>query len=134
MLSDAKRVTQIVANLLSNALKFTEKGSITVNAERAGDRVRIAVCDTGPGIAPGDLPHLFKPFVQVGQAQGRHREGTGLGLAISRHLARALGGDIEVASEPGRGATFTVLLPLDAGTTFKEPPESGLFRRLDTIT
>jgi PAS domain S-box-containing protein len=132
MLSDAKRVTQIVTNLLSNAVKFTEHGSIALDAAREGDRVRIAVRDTGPGMTAEDLSHLFKPFVQVGQSQGRHREGTGLGLVISRHLARALGGDIEVASEPGRGSTFTVLLPVDAGSSLKEGAPSGLFRRLDT--
>ena len=134
MVSDAKRVTQIVANLLANAIKFTERGSIAVVAERADDRVRIEVRDSGPGIAPADLAHLFKPFVQVGQAQRQHREGTGLGLAISRHLARALGGDIEVASELGRGTTFTVVLPLDARTSVKDAAESGLFRRLDATT
>jgi PAS domain S-box-containing protein len=132
MVSDAKRVTQIVANLLSNAIKFTERGCIDVGAERADDRVRIEVRDSGPGIAPDDLQHLFKPFVQVGQAQRQHREGTGLGLAISRHLARALGGDIEVASELGAGTTFTIVLPLDARTSVRDvASESGIFRRLD---
>jgi len=134
MVSDAKRVTQIVANLLSNAIKFTERGSITVIAERAGDLVRIEVRDSGPGISTDDMPHLFKPFVQVGQAQRPHREGTGLGLAISRHLARALGGDIEVASELGRGTTFTIRLPLDARTSTRDAAQPSLFRRLDPTT
>jgi PAS domain S-box-containing protein len=135
MVSDAKRVTQIVANLLANAVKFTERGGIAVVAQRAdARRVRIEVRDSGPGIAPADLAHLFKPFVQVGQAQRQHREGTGLGLAISRHLARALGGDIDVVSELGRGSTFTVVLPLDARTSVKDAAESGLFRRLDAAT
>jgi PAS domain S-box-containing protein len=134
MFSDAKRVTQIVANLLSNAIKFTERGRVALDAAREGDRVRIDVHDTGPGMTAEDLSRLFKPFVQVGQAQGQHREGTGLGLVISRHLARALGGDIEVASEPGRGTTFTVLLPLDADTSPKEAAASGLFRPLDATT
>ena len=134
MVSDPKRVTQIVANLLANAIKFTEQGGIEVVAERAGDRVRIDVRDSGPGIAAADMPHLFKPFVQVGQAQRQHREGTGLGLAISRHLARALGGDIEVASELGRGTTFTIRLPLDARTSTRDAAQPSLFRRLDPTT
>ena len=133
MTSDSKRVTQIVSNLLSNAIKFTEKGSITLSAERAGEWVRVEVRDTGPGIAAADMPHLFKPFVQVGEAQRNHREGTGLGLAISRHLARALGGDIDVASEPGRGSTFTVRLPLHAGPAAEPSLETGPFRRLGGV-
>ncbi|HEX5648034.1 MAG TPA: ATP-binding protein, partial [Steroidobacteraceae bacterium] len=130
MTSDSKRVTQIVANLLSNAVKFTEQGSITLSAERAGEWVRVEVKDTGPGIAAADMPHLFKPFVQLGDAQRNHREGTGLGLAISRHLARALGGDIDVASEAGRGSTFTVKLPVYAAPAVEPSLETGLFRRV----
>ncbi|HET7204719.1 MAG TPA: ATP-binding protein [Steroidobacteraceae bacterium] len=132
MFSDPKRVAQIVANLLSNAVKFTETGSVCLGAARDADRVRIDVRDTGPGIAPADLAQLFKPFMQVGDAQGRHREGTGLGLAISRHLARALGGDIAVESEPGRGTTFTVTLPLRVRAPVDTTTDTGLFRRLNS--
>ncbi|MGB5104096.1 MAG: PAS domain S-box protein [Steroidobacteraceae bacterium] len=111
--SDAKRVSQIVDNLLSNAVKFTEQGSVELAARLVGDRVEVSVIDTGPGIDPGDLPLLFKPFfTQAAGSPGRMHEGLGLGLPISRHLAEALGGTISVASEPGHGSRFTVSLPV----------------------
>ncbi len=128
--SDPQRVAQIVANLLSNAVKFTESGSVRLSARRDADRVQIEVRDTGAGIAPADLGQLFKPFMQVGDAQGHHREGTGLGLAISRHLARALGGDIAVDSEPGRGTAFTVTLPLQVGGAVESTNDTSLLRRM----
>jgi PAS domain S-box-containing protein len=131
MTSDPKRIAQIVSNLLSNAVKFTDRGGIDLSAERSRDAVRIAVSDTGPGIAPNDVAQLFKPFVQVGELQERHREGTGLGLAISRHLARALGGDITVTSEVGRGTTFTVTLPVEVVDRPSLASDTGLFRRLN---
>ena len=133
MTSDPKRVAQIVGNLLSNAVKFTAAGDVRLGAVREGDRVHIQVHDTGPGIAAADLAQLFRPFVQVGDARGGHREGTGLGLAISRHLARALGGDIEVDSEPGRGTTFRVTLPLRAGAPVESTSETSLLRRLGAV-
>jgi signal transduction histidine kinase len=130
MTSDAQRVAQIVTNLLSNATKFTRQGGVALIARQAGTAARIEVRDTGPGIAPEDLALLFKPFVQVGEAQRTHREGTGLGLVISRHLARALGGDIEVESQTGQGTRFIVTLPLQAPARSPETGESGLFRKL----
>ena len=110
--SDAKRVSQIVANLLSNAVKFTDAGEVTLVARAADGTIEVAVSDTGPGIAPEDLPRLFTPFTQLSTASGSTPEGTGLGLAISRHLAQALGGAIRVASQPGGGSCFTLVLPL----------------------
>jgi signal transduction histidine kinase len=130
MVSDQRRVTQIVTNLLSNAVKFTQSGGIAVRLRRRdGDRVEITVADTGPGIAAEDLARLFKPFVQVGGSSRPRAEGTGLGLTISRHLARALGGDITVASVPGKGTAFTVTLPV-AITHETDTSGSGLFRVL----
>ncbi len=130
MTSDAKRVAQIVSNLLSNAVKFTPSGTVTLRARLHEDRVRISVRDTGPGIAPEDMARLFRPFMQGGDTHAHHGEGTGLGLVISRHLARALGGDIEVTSAPGLGATFTVELPLETEERLDPTGDSGLFKRL----
>jgi signal transduction histidine kinase len=106
--TDAKRVRQIVLNLASNAVKFTERGGVRVTVERgAPDAVAVHVADTGVGIATEDLERVFDEFVQVGAVNG----GTGLGLAISRRLARLLGGDLTVYSAPAHGSRFTLTLP-----------------------
>ncbi|HEX8393312.1 MAG TPA: ATP-binding protein [Longimicrobium sp.] len=117
--SDGDRVRQILVNLLSNALKFTDRGAVTlvmaaVDAEGddgAGPRrwVEVRVSDTGPGIALEDQERIFHEFEQVSGATGRG--GTGLGLAISRKLARLLGGELRVESTPGHGSTFVLRLP-----------------------
>ena len=111
MRADRERATQIMVNLLTNALKFTTDGTITVDVDATKDDVFIHVRDTGPGIAPDRLSSIFDPFVQVGHFGEARREGVGLGLAISRELAHAMGGDLTVVSELGRGSTFTVRLP-----------------------
>ena len=128
--SDGKRAAQIVNNLLSNALKFTARGSVTVRLRRALDRLEIAVIDTGIGIPGHALGDLFDPFTQVARPGGRMHEGTGLGLAISRSLARALGGDITVVSEVDRGSRFEFWLPL-VPTEFDVASVSGTFRKAD---
>jgi PAS domain S-box-containing protein len=111
--ANAVKLRQIVLNLLSNAVKFTAEGghvSVTCDAgERAGT-VTIHVSDTGIGIAADHLERVFEPFVQVSGSVSSE-EGVGLGLSISRDLARAMGGEISVRSEPGAGSTFTVVLP-----------------------
>ena len=112
--SDRKRAAQIVNNLLSNALKFTDQGSVTIRLCAALDQVEIHVIDTGIGIPASAIGGLFNPFTQVIRPGGRMHEGTGLGLAISRNLARALGGDITVVSEVGQGSRFEFWLPLVA--------------------
>ncbi len=110
---DPARLRQIVFNLLSNALKFTEKGSVTLRAEAYGsDRLRISVRDTGIGIPADKQEAIFESFKQVDAGTTRKFGGTGLGLSICRNLARAMDGEVEVSSAPGEGSTFAVVLPL----------------------
>ncbi|HEX8437088.1 HAMP domain-containing sensor histidine kinase [Archangium sp.] len=120
---DRDRFFQVLTNLVGNALKFTpEDGSVTVTVEPQGDFVRFSVRDTGPGIPPEALPHLFEPFWQ---AKGTARQGTGLGLTISRGLVEAHGGWLEVETEPGQGSTFSFTLPRASLTAERERgPES----------
>jgi len=114
-LGDATRVRQILINLTSNAVKFTERGEVTVRVEADGPgRLRITVADTGVGIPPDRIEWLFEPFTQLAAAPGQGEGGSGLGLAISRQLAELMGGTIGATSEPGRGSTFDVVLPLPA--------------------
>jgi signal transduction histidine kinase len=109
--ADERKVKQVLLNLLSNALKFTpEGGAIEVRVSATDDQVRIAVTDTGIGIAPGDLEAVFEEFRQVGTAS-KAIEGTGLGLAISRKFIELHGGRIWVTSELGAGSTFAFTLP-----------------------
>ncbi len=111
--SDQRRVEQIVLNLLNNAIKFTDHGSIKVVVEPVGEDggARVGVRDTGIGIRSEDLPKLFQPFRQVDSGLQRMHDGTGLGLAICRRLAHLLGGTIQVESEWGKGSHFFVTLP-----------------------
>lgn len=110
--SDPRRVEQVLLNLINNAIKFTERGSVTLTAEIAQDTVRLSVADTGIGIKPEDFGTLFKPFRQIDTGLSRQHEGTGLGLAICRRLAELLGGEIHAASEWGKGSVFTLILPV----------------------
>ncbi|WOI54153.1 hybrid sensor histidine kinase/response regulator [Parvularcula sp. LCG005] len=116
VIGDMGRVRQIIMNLAGNAIKFTEEGYVLV--EVTGDVVddklmlQIAVTDTGIGIAPEKLKHVFDEFTQAEASTTRRYGGTGLGLTISRQLARGMGGDITVISEAGKGSTFTIHMPL----------------------
>ncbi len=114
ILTDERKLWQILVNLLSNAVRFTDDGEVRVYTERAEpDYLAVCVADTGIGIPPEDLPHIFDEFRQV---KNRHRQtgtGTGLGLAITRRLVELLGGKIEASSEVGKGSTFRVLLPVN---------------------
>lgn len=109
---DPARMRQIAFNLLSNALKFTEKGTITVRADSEGATLRIGISDTGIGIPSDKLGIIFESFRQVDAGTTRKYGGTGLGLAICQNLAQAMGGGVTVESAPGEGTTFTLSLPL----------------------
>jgi signal transduction histidine kinase/CheY-like chemotaxis protein/ligand-binding sensor domain-containing protein len=118
MFSDAVRLRQVLLNLLSNAAKFTTGGTITVEVARRrrgdGDWLTFVVADTGIGMSPRQIGRLFEPFAQADGSTTRRFGGTGLGLAICRRVCQLLGGAVEVASEPGRGSTFTVSVPASA--------------------
>ncbi len=131
MTGDMRRVEQIALNLLTNAIKFTERGRVTLtlelesqrttaaNADLVGESrpaVRLCVADTGMGIRHEDLELLFQPFRQIDSTLSRQHEGTGLGLAICKRLVALMGGEIAVDSEPGRGSRFTVTLPCESAT------------------
>ena len=111
--ADPDRFQQILLNLLTNAIKFTDEGGrISVSSERTGERVLVRVADTGIGIPPDQLEQIFDPFVQLEQQPAdSSQRGVGLGLAISRDLARAMHGDLTADSTPGEGSVFTINLP-----------------------
>ncbi len=110
--SDEIRVSQILQNLVANAVKFTASGSVSVTVKTGQEKIHIQVTDTGIGIAEQDLPHIFDEFRQVDGSSSRRHEGTGLGLTIAHKAARMLGGDIFVTSTLGMGTTFILTLPL----------------------
>jgi PAS domain S-box-containing protein len=114
--TDPRKLRQILINLVGNAVKFTEAGSVELEVRGADGVVEFGVRDTGVGIAPRHLESIFEPFTQVETERARRAHGTGLGLSVSRRLARLLGGDLSVESTPGEGSAFTLRLP-------RTPPE-----------
>lgn len=116
--TDVDKVRQILVHLAGNAVKFTKRGSVRIGVTGADGSVRFAVSDTGIGIDPSNMDRLFQPFVQLDAGLTRQHGGTGLGLYISRRLATIIGGRIEVASEPGCGSMFTLVIP-------ERHPEAG---------
>ena len=108
------KLTQIINNLLSNSVKFTEQGQIRLIVKNESDFIKINIEDDGIGIAKENLYNIFERFKQVDGSRTRKYGGTGLGLAISRHFCHMMGGEIFVKSEPGVGSIFTVRLPLIA--------------------
>lgn len=111
-ISDQEKIRQILINLLGNAIKFTEKGSISVVTCLKEEQLRIDVKDTGCGIPESQLKTIFETFRQVDSSETRHYEGSGLGLALVQSMSRLLGGDVSVTSKEGKGSTFSVTLPM----------------------
>lgn len=122
---DPARIRQLIYNLTSNAVKFTEAGEINVVVGVCGAGLEFSISDTGTGIAPEQLDKLFRKFVQVDGSATRRHGGTGLGLAIARQLAQLMGGDIRVQSGLGQGSTFTVTLPDVCRVDMAEPVASA---------
>jgi two-component system phosphate regulon sensor histidine kinase PhoR len=117
-LADERALEQVLLNLLDNAVKYTPPGGqVEVAAEQSGERCVIRVRDTGIGIEAKHLSRIFERFYRVDKGRSRDMGGTGLGLAIVKHLVTALGGELKVSSQPGRGSTFVVLLPSGAPRT-----------------
>jgi len=116
---DPMRLRQVLFNLLSNACKFTKEGEVKLRARRVRngrDWIEVSVSDTGIGMTAEQQAKLFEEFSQADKTTAQRFGGTGLGLAITRKLARMMGGDVMVASEPGKGSVFTVRLPVGAHT------------------
>src|SRR5262249_14334487 len=113
VVGDEGKLRQVLINLVGNAVKFTERGSVRVLAAWSAGRASFAVEDTGVGIAPDEIARAFAPFVQT-RAGERAHEGTGLGLAISRDFVRLMGGELHVESAPGQGTRFAFSIPLPA--------------------
>jgi PAS domain S-box-containing protein len=125
--TDPLRLKQVLINLLGNAIKFTARGGITlgVSWDPANKRVIFSISDTGIGISGEQLEKLFTPFYQVNESMNRIFGGTGLGLSISKRLVEALGGSVEVQSDPGKGSTFTFYIrtePTSEGNVINQPP------------
>ena len=111
--ADRNRLAQVLINLLDNAIKYSEKGgTVTVDAARERDLVRVSVRDCGIGVPPKDLPRLFERFYRVDEARSRDNGGTGLGLSIVKHIVQSHGGTVSVESTQGQGSVFSFTLPL----------------------
>jgi len=128
---DTVRLTQVLSNLLSNAVKFTEAGEVRLEVDAAGGTVGFTVADTGIGFTEEVRERLFRRFEQADASIRRRFGGTGLGLAISRSLVELMGGEIEVASEPGRGSTFSVQVPLERVEGEAEEVDDNPFKAFD---
>jgi len=130
LLGDRDRIKQVLTNLVTNAIKFTNSGSVNVDfsCKRINEKLELAclqVTDTGIGIAEEDLKRLFEPFTQIDNSSTRRYAGAGLGLAISRQLVNLMGGSIDVFSSPGQGSCFRVELPLLHGKAMQRPLPAG---------
>jgi signal transduction histidine kinase len=117
---DERRLRQVLLNLLGNAVKFTEKGSVTLRVATLGERAQFEIRDTGIGIDPKDMEHIFDPFQQACEQEYRFK-GTGLGLAISRNLVRVMGGELRAESVPGKGSVFRFDIELPAASGEDRP-------------
>jgi signal transduction histidine kinase len=126
--TDEGKVAQVLRNFISNALKFTENGSVTVEAELAGDQVVFSVRDTGIGIHPSQHETLFTPYMQIENPHQKRVKGTGLGLSLTRALCELLGGRVAVESELGVGSTFRAFIPRDYSKTRESQPMAAAAR------
>ena len=130
LVTDETKLTQILRNLISNALKFTERGQVRVTAAACGaDEATFAVSDTGIGIPPAHQARIFEEFEQVANGLQARTKGTGLGLPLSRRLAGLLGGTLSVESAPGAGSTFTLRIPRRHPATLEPAPTPAVHRR-----
>ena len=109
---DDRRLSQVLLNLVGNALKFTEAGEVRVKAGLADGQFLVSVADTGPGISPADQQRIFEAFQQVDSSLTRKKGGTGLGLSIARRIVELHGGRLWVESAPGKGSTFSFTIPV----------------------
>lgn len=131
LFTDEQKLSQILRNLIANALKFTERGHIHISAQMEGGFIIFRVEDTGIGIAPADQERVFEEFAQVGGALQRQVQGTGLGLPLARRLAELLGGTLNLQSAMGQGSTFTVVLPVQFSPA-QEPTVQPVVRQPNT--
>ena len=128
MLGDPMRLQQVLVNLVGNAVKFTETGSVSVNLGCTANTLDLSISDTGIGMSQQTIANLFSPFMQADSSTSRRYGGTGLGLAISRRLIDLMGGTIHIVSTPGAGSAFTLILPIDSASSDRhavvtsEPP------------
>jgi len=125
MYTDVTKLRQMLLNLISNAAKFTEKGTVSLIVEKNGSEIYFRVRDTGIGITTEQMSRLFEAFAQADAGTTRRYGGTGLGLAITRRFCRLMGGDVTGESEPGAGSTFTIRLPIDARAVKPTPQETA---------
>ena len=125
--TDGTKLRQMLVNLLSNGIKFTERGEVRVGLSVRSGTLEVSIADTGVGIPAENIEEVFEPFWQAEQTATRKTGGTGLGLSVTRKLARLLGGDVTVASKVGVGTTFLLTLPMKA-------PVGETIRRRDTPT
>jgi signal transduction histidine kinase len=109
---DERRLTQVLLNLVGNAIKFTDQGEVAVKASALNGAYTLSVCDTGPGIPPADQAKIFEEFQQADSSATKKKGGTGLGLSIARRIVELHGGRMWVESEVGKGATFSISLPV----------------------
>ncbi|HEY4691362.1 MAG TPA: ATP-binding protein, partial [Anaerolineae bacterium] len=127
IIGDHNRLVQVVINLISNAVKFTERGSVTCRARREEGHLVVRVIDTGIGIAQADLPRVLEPFVQVGDTLTDKPQGSGLGLSICKQIVEHHGGRIWVDSQPGQGSTFSFALPIKTGVHRRDAESAERF-------
>jgi len=111
-LGDEQRLTQVLLNLVGNAIKFTDRGEVRVGADVDGGHFIVSVSDTGPGIPEGELHRIFEEFHQVDSSNTKRKGGTGLGLAIAKQIVEMHGGRIWAESNPGSGSTFRMQIPV----------------------